>query len=448
MSSLLPFLAALVIVLTSGCSLLSPSPGPVIPTPPPTRVPVSFADLELVTNPASDVAPRVDADVQALLGTVSQQQLLAYVQRLESFGTRNTFSETQREDFGIGAARRWIHSEFLRVNSGGLQVAWDDFPVNINGLITNQRNVIATLPGISNHRGMIVLMAHYDSRTVDPMDGTSAAPGASDNASGVAILLELARLMSARSWNQTVVFAAFAAEEQGTFGSRHFVQDRLLDGRVFDAAIVSDIVGGRPGIPPAVRLFSPGPATSNSRQLARYVDYVAGLYLPSFRVDLIDAQDREGRYSDHREFINVGVPAVRLTEFEEDFSSQHSGADTSDKLDYSYIAEIARLNLAVAANMAGAPPPPQPPTVAPMDEPGAYVLTWLPDAQAAGYAVSFRPVESPDYLPFRFVSAADAGNVALTDFDPNLNYGVSLAAIGPDGLIGQFTEEIVVGPSP
>jgi hypothetical protein len=261
------------------------------------------------------------------------------------------------------------------------------------------------------------------------------------------MLLELARLMSSRPWNQTIIFAAFAAEEQGTFGSRHYVQNAILDGRIFDVAIDSDIVGGRPGIPQSIRVFSPGPDTTNSRQLARYLDMVGGLYVPTFRVDLIDSLDREGRYSDHREFINAGVPGVRLTEAEEDRNSQHSGADTSEKLDYDYLRQVAQLNLAVAANLAGAPPPPPVPTIAPMADPGSFILNWPPEPQAAAYAISFRPVGSNEYPPFRFVSGTEAGNVALTGLDPQTTYAVSLAALDGNGRIGAFSPEIMVEPS-
>jgi hypothetical protein len=382
------------------------------------------------------------------MNAVSVQQLMAYVQTLENFGTRNTFSDTQGDDEGIGAARRWIRDEFSRVTgSGGLQVSFDDFSANIDGLATNQRNIIATLPGISDHPGIVILMAHYDSRTADPNDGFSLAPGADDNGSGVAILLELARLLSSRQWNQTIVFAAFAAEEQGTHGSRHYVQNMMLGGQIFDAAINNDIVGGRTGIPQSIRVFSPGPDVTSSRHLARYIDLVGGLYLPSFRVELIDSIDREGRYGDHREFINAGVPAVRLTESEEDRNNQHSGGDTWDKVDYEYLQQVAQLSLVTVANLAGAAPTPQVPTIAPMADPGSYIVTWLPDPRATGYAISFRPVGSEQFAPFRYVSAADAGNVALTDLDPQMNFAVSLAAVDASGRISGFSSEVIVGPS-
>ena len=381
------------------------------------------------------------------MNAVSEQQLVAYVRTLEGFGTRNTFSETQRDDFGIGAARRWIHSEFLRINSGALQVSYHDFLANIDGFVTNQRNVVATLPGISGHPGAIVLMAHYDSRSFDPADGSSRAPGADDNASGVALLLELTRLLSSRSWNQTIIFIAFSAEEQGTFGSRQYVQDEILDGRIFDFAIDNDIVGGRPGIPQSIRVFSPGPDSSGPRHLARYLEMIGGLYLPTFRVDLIDSLDREGRYSDHREFINAGVPSIRLTESEEDRNSQHSGGDTWDKIDYDYLRQVAQLNLAVISNLAGAPPPPQSLTIAPMADPGFFLLNWVPDPRAAGYAISFREVGSDQYPPFRYVASGEAGNIALTDLDPQTVYAVSIAAIDGNGRISGFSPEIIVDSS-
>lgn len=432
-------------ILTS-CSLLEPPEEPVIPSPPTVPSAVNFNDIQLVTNPTSSITPGVDPDISALVNAVSSQQLLAYVQTLENFGTRNTFSTTQRDDYGIGAASRWIFEEFERVGGGSLEVGYEEFRANIGSLSTNQRNIIATLPGISDHAGKVILMAHYDSRSFEPNDGTSLAPGADDNGSGVALLIELARLLSSRQWNQTIVFAAFAAEEQGTFGSRHFVQNYMLDGEVIDAAIDNDIVGGRLGIPQSIRVFSPGPDIHNSRQLARYIDLVSGLYLPTFRVDLIDSLDREGRFSDHREFINAGIPSVRLTESEENRENQHNSRDTTEQIDFDYLRQVTQVNLAVVANLAGAPPPPEVPTIAPMADPGAYILSWLPDPRAAGYVISFRPINSHDYAPFRYLAASDAGNVALTDLDPEMTYAVSLAAIDAGGRISGFSPEVLTAP--
>jgi hypothetical protein len=432
------------------CALLSEPPRPVVPPPPATAPPISEEMLQEIvrSQPVDPVLLNADADILALLSEVSRQNLLAYVQELDSFGTRSSFSDTQRDDFGIGAARRWLHREFERVGSGRLQVEFDDFQMNFGGLVSNQRNVVATLPGSGTHPGLIILMAHYDSRTYDPADGIGRAPGATDNASGVALLLEVARLMSSRTWNQTIMFVAFAGEEQGTFGSRHFVRNMMLDGRIIDVAINNDIVGGRPGIPYYLRIFAPDPDTSNTRQLVRYMGLIGNLYLPHFPLELQPTRDREGRFSDHLEFTNAGVAAVRLTESVEDFTIQHTGQDTWDRLDYDYLAHVVELNLAVVANMAAAPAPPAAPAVAPMADPGSYLLTWIPDPEAATYLIAHRRPGSDTFEPFRYVAGQEIGHVILGGLDPLAHYAISLAAIDANGRISFFSPELLIGPGP
>ncbi|MCA9875977.1 MAG: M20/M25/M40 family metallo-hydrolase [Anaerolineales bacterium] len=447
----------LLVLASVACSLLQGPQQPVIPTPPPPvsqeltesqATPVALAALpeSVAINPVSNVVPKQDLEVQVLLDSVSQQQLVAYVQTLESFGTRNTFSVTDRSDFGVGAARLWVYNEFLRVGNGRLQVEFDSFPLDLGGLVTDQQNVVATLRGNGSAPGAVLVTAHYDTRTHDVNDGTSLAPGADDNASGVASMIEMARVLSSQTWNQDIIFIAFAAEEQGRHGSRHYITDRLLNSADIDGVLNMDIVGGRPGIPQSVRIFSPGPDTSLPRQLARYLDFVGGLYLPTFDVTMVDAVDREGRYSDHMTFLDVGIPALRLTESVEDPNRNHNALDTSDALDYSYLRQITQLNLAVVANMAGAPPQPAPPTVSPMADPGAVILTWPVDPQADGYVLSFRPVGTNDYAPFRFVSADQAGQVAITDLAPGTTYALSMSALTANGRISFFSPEILIQP--
>lgn len=444
------FIFILLLLLPSlACSLLATPPRPIIPTPIPTAPPLAVqlgVPEEMVLDPVSNVVPKVDPEIARLVNLVSRQNLMVYVQTLEGFRTRNTFSTVDRQDFGIGAARLFIFNELARVGSGRLQVQFDNFALPLSGIQTQQQNVVAILPGTSPHAGVVVLSAHYDSRTFDPNDGESVAPGANDNASGVAVLIETARLLSSQTWNQTIVFVAFAAEEQGRHGSRYFVSDRLLAGWTIDAVFNNDIVGGRPGIPQAIRVFAPGPDNSEPLQLARYMNLISGIYLPTFLVDLQQTIDREGRYSDHISFLDAGVPALRLTESQEDFNSQHSSFDTSEKLDYNYLMQVTQLNLVTVANIIGAPPKPPAPLVAPMADPGAYILTWSPDPLAAGYALSFRPLGTSEYPPFRFVNGPQAGNVALTGFDPLTTYAVSIAAIDQNGRISLFSPEILVGP--
>lgn len=445
----IPTLFILFLLGLTGCQLLGEPPQPVIPTPIPTAPPFPGQinpTGEQVTDPVSDVVPGIDPEISALINAVSQQQLMVYIQTLEGFGTRNSFSVSDRDDFGIGAARRWISSEFERVGAGRIQVDFDDFLLSYNGSQAEQRNIIATLSGKDPDQGTIIIMAHYDNRPEGNTDGFSRASGANDNASGVALLLETARILSSREWNQTIKFVAMAAEEQGTFGSRHFAQNAFLDNMDIIAAINYDAVGGRSGIPQSVRLFAEDFIASPSGALGRYYDYIAGLYLPTFPVLIIDALDREGRWGDHREFVNVGMPAIRVIESEEDPDLINSMLDTWSLIDYSYLEKVVQLNIAVLANAAGAPSQPIAPTVVPMADPGAYLLNWPVEEGAAGYAISFRPIDSTQYQPFRFVRVEMAGNVVLTGFDPQMTYFVSIAALDENGKLGIFTPDIQVGP--
>lgn len=429
---------------------MEPQPELVIPPPPVVEAtPEMFIPNEtgeLVTDPVSDVVPTVDPAIESLITEVSQQQLMAYIRQLETFGTRNAFSDTQSEVFGIGAARRWIFNEFVRVGNGRLTVEFQDFPLSYNGYSADQSNVVATLPGKGEGNGILVLMAHYDNRPPNVTDGFSRATGANDNGSGISLLIETARIMSSRDWNQTIVFLATSAEEQGAFGARYFAENAFLDGKNVISALNYDAVGGRMGIPQHVRLFAVDFLTSVHGSLGRYYEYVGGLYLPTFPVVIYDALDREGRWGDHREFVRVGFPAVRVIESVEDPDLVNSNQDTWDRIDYNYLQRVVQLNVAVAANLAGGPHQPPPPLIASMAEPGAYMLTWPVAQDAAGYAISFRPVNSLYYPTFRFVKANHAGNVALTGLDPNETYAVSIAALNDRGLVSGFSIEQFVGP--
>jgi hypothetical protein len=443
---------AVLLLVLAGCSLLQEPPQPVIPTPIPTAPPLPGSGEgipgEQVTDPVSDIVPAVDSEIVDLVNTVSQQQLMAYVQTLENFGTRNSFSSVDRDNFGIGAARRWIFDEFTRVGNGRLQVAYDDFLLSYNGQTAEQSNIIATLPGVGTSDGVIIVMAHYDNRPAGDMDGFSRASGANDNASGVALLIETARIMSSREWNQTIMFVAMAAEEQGTFGSRHFAQNAFLDNLNILGVINYDAVGGRLGIPQLARLFAQNLTQSPAGEIARYYEYIGGHYLPTFPIVILDALDREGRYGDHREFVHLGMPAVRVMESEEDPTLLNSNLDTWSLIDYDYHQKLVQLNVAFLANAAGAPPPPVQPTIVPLADPGSFLLTWPVEPGVDGYAISFRPVNSSTYEPFRFVRAEKAGNVVLTGYDPNTTYAVSMAALTENGRLGIFTPETIVGPSP
>jgi len=437
------------VLWVTGCGALETPERPPLPTPIATARPFEASletNGEMILDPISDVAPKVDQSIALLVEQVSQQQLMGYVQRMESFGNRNAFSDTESDNWGIGATRRWLFDEFVRVGNGRLQVRYDEFPLDYNGYSATQSNIVAELPGTGEGNGVIVLMAHYDNRAPDILDGESRAPGANDNGSGVALLLESARLLSAQEWKQTIVFLATSAEEEGTVGSRHFAQNAFLDSMNILAAINYDAVGGRKGIPQSVRVFAPNLAYSPSGQLARYYEYVGGLYVPTFPVTVLDALDREGRWGDHREFVAIGMPSVRVIESEEDPDMVNSVRDTWDRIDYDYLQKVVQLNVAVAATIAGAPMQPSTPLVNTTDALGMYQLRWPVADDVAGYAISFRPLAESSYSVFHLVKANQAGNVALTGFDPSADYVVSLAALDENGRLSYFSPEIIVGP--
>ncbi|MCB8924575.1 MAG: M20/M25/M40 family metallo-hydrolase [Ardenticatenaceae bacterium] len=434
----------------AGCGLVEAPEHSPVPTPVATAVPWDVSQFpagEMVLDPVSNVVPKVDPLIAGLVESVSQQQLMGYIQMMQSFGNRNVFSVTDDPSFGIGATRQWLVDEFTRVGNGRLQVGIQEFPVYYNGLATTPYNVVATLPGHMESNDIIVVMAHYDNRAPGPTDGETYAPGANDNGSGIALLLETARLLSGFEWNQTIVFLAAAAEEQGTFGSRHFVQTAFLDGTNIIAAINYDAVGGRSGIPQYARLFAPSLRDSPSGELARYYEYIAGLYVPQFPVEVIDALDREGRWGDHREFVNAGMPGIRIIESVEDPDMVNSRTDTWDRIDYNYLQQMVQMNIAVVANLAGAPHTPQTPIIQAMDSPGDFWLRWPTDPDVAGYAISFRPLTEGSFPTFRFVRANQAGNVALTGLDPNTIYAVSVTALDENGRLGDFTPEVIIEPN-
>ncbi len=445
---------ALFLMFSAGSYLLEPPPLPATPVPVPTAQ--SFVSTLLdpqqvnaagsITDPVSDIVPAADPELARMVAEVSSQNLQSYVINLERFGTRNTFSATDRDDFGIGAARRWIFNEFERVGNGRLQVEFQEYSFNYLGFGTQQSNVVATLPGTGDYPGVLVMVANYDTALEDLLDGETLNPGADDNASGIAALIEVARLMSSRSWNQTVIFLASTAEEQGTYGSGHFVQRAVLDGLQIDAVLNNDMIGGRAGIPQSVRLYSLGPDTSTHRQLARYVDYIGGLYLPTFPITLENGLDREGRWGDQRPFVQAGFPAIRFIESEEDLEIQSSNRDIWALVDYSYLQKTTQLNLAVLASLAGGPARPQLPLIRTAAEPGSYQLNWDAIPGAAAYAISFRALGSDRYEPFRFVPATQAGDVIVTGFTAPQGYAVSLAAIDRSGRVGAFSPEVIVAP--
>jgi hypothetical protein len=423
------------------------------------------------------IRPGADPRVERLVAAVSQERLEALVRTLASFGTRSTLSDTLSATRGIGAARRWIFDE-LRRSSPRLQVAYDRHPVARQGRIVRDVdvvNVIAVLPGKSPRR--VYVTGHYDtvnprgaSRTAFPTGATSAgagaagaaeaarggdaqlrpemdhdvdAPGANDDGSGTALTMELARVFaeSGLEFDATLVFALWAGEEQGLVGSMAHAQALAAANGVVEANLNNDIVGNSLGgngfrDGESVKVYSLGPEDSPHRSLARYIRDVAGVYVPSHAIRLMAREDRFQRGSDHSSMAAFGFPAAVFREANEHFGRQHSSDDTVEGVDFAYLAQNARVNAAVAASLALAPPAPRTATArgVPTIGRGASgydaALQWTASPGAVAYRIVWRDAWSNDWQRSLVV-----GNVT-THTLPNLNiddlvFGV--AAIGPGG---------------
>jgi len=329
-------------------------------------------------------APEAHPQIQQLVAAVSEPRLRQLATTLVGFGTRETMSTATSTTRGIGAARQWIFDE-LRRSSPRLQVSFDTHRIPAQGRVTRAvelRNVMAVLPGRTNRR--VYISAHYDSlnlgasqlevlatpgarnpQLMPGFDHDADAPGANDNGSGTALTMELARVFSDSGidFDATLVFICWAGEEQGLIGSSAHAQ-RLAAGKaVVEAVLNNDIVGnvrGGTGLVDAesVRVYAVGPEDSVSRSLGRYVARAAATYVPSHRIRLMAREDRFGRGSDQSSFTRFGFPAIVFREANENFAKQHSAGDTLDGIDFTYLAQNARVNAASAASLALAPPAP------------------------------------------------------------------------------------------
>lgn len=332
---------------------------------------ILFSSVPNLSAQTSDLDPRI----QKLVAAVSQQRLEELLRKLQGFETRNTMSSADSPTRGIGAARQWIFDE-MKSSSPRLQVSFDTYQLPKQGQRilrdVELRNVMAILPGKSPRR--IYISGHYDSLARDPksqrqgfdwLNADNFAPGANDDGSGTVLTMELARVFaeSGIDFDASLVFIAFAGEEQGLIGAKAHAQKAAAEKLAIDAVLNNDMVGNSQGgsgsnDSKTVRVFSDGPEDSPSRQIARFIQRWAAAYYPQQRVELIARHDRFGRGGDHTAFNENGYPGVRITEANENYSRQHTVEDTVEGVDFAYLARNARVNAAVAAVMAIAPPAP------------------------------------------------------------------------------------------
>ncbi len=379
----------------------------------------------------------IQAEIKSAVDAVDAARIESTVRALVSFGTRHTQSETESDTRGIGAARRWLkqHLEDIAADSdGGLQVAMERHQIPSSRRIRGGAevvNVIATLKGSDPGR-FVIVSGHYDSRASKGGDSTSNAPGANDDASGTAVVVEAARVMARMKPRATVLFMCVAAEEQGLIGARAHARQAYDERRRIEAMITNDIVGGVRGSngkqePMRIRLFSEGVPSgpkndqgrvarrivgsdndAPSRQVARYIKSRAQSYVPGFEVTLIFRQDRYLRGGDHKAFNEFGFPGVRFTECHENFDWQHQDVradgdrrfgDRPENLDYQYIARVCRTNVAAAAEIAMAPASPRNVRVMISNLTPHTELVWQANTEEdlAGYGVLYRRTHEPTW---------------------------------------------------
>jgi len=337
--------------------------------------------------------------INSIVRQIDARNIERTIRQLVAFGTRNTLSEQNDPKRGIGAARDWLYAEFLKAaeTSGGRMTVEKQSYEQPKAARVPQptiiTNVVATLKGSQPEATdrIYVVSGHYDSMCNSPMDAKCDAPGANDDASGTAAVLEMARVMAKFEFDATIVFMAVAGEEQSLLGSTHFAEQAKQKNWTIEAMFTNDIVGntlGGNGIRNrnSVRVFSEGVPTnettaeantrrsvggendSPSRQLARFVKETAELLVPQMNVMMVYRRDRYGRGGDHIPFLERGYPAVRFTEVNEDFRHQHQNVrvqngvqygDLPQFVDFAYVANVARVNAAALAMLAYAPAKPK-----------------------------------------------------------------------------------------
>lgn len=465
--------------------------------------PTLVSCLWLAALPALAQTTPVDPALQQMLGEVSVERIERRIRTLADFGTRHTMSETQSETRGIGAARRWIERELrecARESGGALQVQLHSYVEPAGRRLSQPTeivNVVATLPGGSAaawRERILIVSGHYDSRNSDNNDAVGEAPGANDDASGTAVAMELACVMSREGSRQrfdaTLVFMAVAGEEQGLLGAAQWAREARRENRPIEAMITNDIVGSPRGDwgqhdPKRLRLFADGfdpllralvAAQSNSapseedqrtlsalretlqpialagggedlptQQLGRHLKAAGERYLPGFTVQLIQRRDRYLRGGDHLPFLERGYAAVRYTEPFENFRHQHQNlrtengvryGDLPEFVDFAFVADVARINLAGLATLAWAPPPPRNVRLDATELSNDSVLTWDVDPLAAGYRVVWRSTDSVTWQ-----NALDLGAVGRVKLEgvskDNVVFGVmALSARGHPSLAG------------
>jgi hypothetical protein len=379
-----------------------------------------------------------DPEISQMINEVSPDSLQSYISNLVAFGTRNTLSTQTDSKRGIGAARNWIlkkFNEFAKNSSGRLSATIDTTTLQPDGKRVDVPlllgNVMATLKGTApNDNRIFIISGHLDSRRSDVKERTGDAPGADDDGSGTAAVIECARIMSKHSFPATIIFVAVSGEEQGLLGSAYMADKAKKENWNIEAVLNNDIMGSNNSNETSiidntkVRVFSEGlPAyetekniagikalglenDSKSRQLARYVKEIGEQYVDNLEVVMIYRTDRFLRGGDHLPYLKNGFAAVRVTEMNENFTHQHQDVriennihygDLPEYIDYEYLRKNTAMNLANLASLAKAPPVPEEVKIEIKNLSNTTSLSWVSPktGKVKGYYVLMRETTSP-----------------------------------------------------
>lgn len=418
-----------------------------------------------------------EAQMHEIVAAVSADRIQASIETLVGFGTRHTLSETQSEVRGIGAARRWIEAEFNRISDGcggclevftvsGVVSGTDRIPDPVEIV-----NVVAILRGTEDGNRFAMMSGDIDTRVSDPMNAESDSPGANDNGSGMAGVIEAARVLSQYRFPGSIAFVGLSGEEQGLNGGSILAQHAIDAGWNIDAVLNNDMIGNITGVNGVInnttaRVFSEGTryvetesearqrrsqggeVDSASRNIARYVDEMADRYIPNLDVMMIYRLDRFGRGGHHRPFNEVGFPAVRIMETNENYNQQHQDiriedgiayGDTIEHVNFAYAAKLTALNAVVLAGMAKSPAPPARVEIRGAVRPST-TLSWSKVQGSASYRVHWRLTTSPTWDYSRSVGDVDTFTLENVVID---NYFFGVSSVAEDG-----SQSPVVFPGP
>lgn len=423
---------------------------------------------------------QIDPKMYGIIDSVSADRLEEDVRTLAGFGTRHTMSDTTSDTRGIGAARRWIKQEFEKISEqcgGCLEVreqrtlvkADPDSRIDEDTWIVN---VYAVLKGNTHPNRYAIMSGDIDSRVSDIMDDTSDAPGANDNATGVAGAIEAARVLSQYEFENSIIFAGLSGEEQGLYGGRFLAEKAKKEGWEIIGVLNNDMIGNIEGVDGVIdnrsfRIFSEpysaqasrrelqmkrfygGENDGISRQLARYIYETTQTYMPEMDPMLIYRLDRFGRGGHHRPFNEAGFAGVRIMETHENYNRQHQDLRTENGIKYGdviegvnfpYLKKMTAVNAVALASLAEAPPRPQQVKIGGAVAPST-TLRWQPvDSDLVkGYKIYWRETTAPLWKYSRYVGDVNEFTLEGIVID---NYLFGVSAVGKDGH-----ESIVSYPS-